>query len=207
MSSEGPMLFECRLRSLALVLVALLATACTQAPVEPDETGSGAAATPPQNPVDRGRYLVTTSACHDCHTPKTFTTPLPQPDMSRALSGHPASERVGPVPGGLIAPEGWGALANNHFTAWAGAWGVSFARNLTPDMATGLGSWTEEMFIKSIRLGKHQGEGRPLLPPMPWPMYMEMTDEDLKAIFAYLRTVPPIQNAVPDPIPPEKPAQ
>jgi mono/diheme cytochrome c family protein len=196
------MLFGCRVQS--LVPVVLLAAACTQVPAEPKPTDPAITSATPQNPVDRGRYLVTIGACHDCHTPKTFTAPEPQPDMSRALSGHPASEKIGSIPAGLIAPDKWGAVTNNHLTAWAGPWGVSFARNLTPDMATGLGSWTEEMFIKAIRLGKHQGEGRPILPPMPWPMYREMTDEDLKAVFAYLRTLPPIQNAVPDPVPPEK---
>jgi hypothetical protein len=85
-----------------------------------------------------------------------------------------------------------------------GPWGVSFSRNLTPDQSTGIGSWTEEMFIKTIRDGKHQGEGRALLPPMPWQMYAQMTDDDLKAIFAFLRSLPAIANAVPDPIPPEK---
>jgi hypothetical protein len=95
-------------------------------------------------------------------------------------------------------------VGNNNFTAFVGPWGISFARNLTPDTATGLGSWTEAMFIKTIRDGKHQGEGRPLLPPMPWPMYRNMTDDDLKAVFAYLRSVKPIANAVPEPVPAEK---
>jgi hypothetical protein len=126
--------------------------------------------------------------------------------MSRALAGHPADEPVPPIPAGLFGPEAWGAVGNNHFTVWAGPWGVSFARNLTPDVATGLGSWTEDMFIQTIRDGKHQGVGRPLLPPMPWPMYREMSDDDLRAMFAYLRSLPPIQNAVPEPLPPVSPA-
>jgi hypothetical protein len=82
---------------------------------------------------------------------------------------------------------------------------VSFPRNLTPDQATGLGSWTEEMFIKTLRLGKHQGEGRDLLPPMPWQSIGQFNDDDLKAIWAYLQSIPPIDNAVPDPIPPAGP--
>lgn len=188
-------------------MILTVAAGCTSnAPQDAATAGTEPAqsAASAQTPVERGRYLATIAACHDCHTPKTFTAAGPEPDMSRALSGHPAGDKLPPFPPGVIGPDKWGALANNHFTAWVGPWGVSFARNLTPDMATGLGSWTEEMFIKTIRDGKHQGEGRPLLPPMPWPVYRQMTDEDLKATFAYLRSLPPIQNAVPDPIPPEK---
>jgi mono/diheme cytochrome c family protein len=196
-----------RLKSRLLWLVPILALAvgCTPPDRPPEPIGAGQADRPAQqDAVERGRYLVTIAACHDCHTPKTFTGPEPEVDMSRELSGHPADEALPEIPGGLIGPDRWGAITNNHLTAWVGPWGMSFARNLTPDMATGIGSWTEDMFIKTIREGRHQGEGRPLLPPMPWPMYKEMTDDDLKAVFAYLRSVPPIQNAVPDPVPPEK---
>jgi hypothetical protein len=87
-------------------------------------------------------------------------------------------------------------------TAWAGPWGVSYTANLTPDRNTGIGIWTEDMFIKSMRNGKHMGTSRTILPPMPWPWYAKMRDEELKAIFAYLKSIPPIQNHVPDPLPP-----
>jgi mono/diheme cytochrome c family protein len=186
--------------------VLLVATACTQAPPQEQATTQTASSqpAPSQSPVDRGRYLVTLGGCHDCHTPKKFGPAGPEPDMSRALSGNPATDKLPAIPTGVIAPDKWGTIANNHFAAWVGPWGVSFSRNLTPDQSTGIGSWTEEMFIKTIRDGKHQGEGRALLPPMPWQMYAQMTDDDLKAIFAFLRSLPAIANAVPDPIPPEK---
>jgi mono/diheme cytochrome c family protein len=196
-------------RALAFVVsIPILAVACGQAPPESaaPAQASPAAEQPAQSAVERGRYLVTLGGCHDCHTPKTFTAAGPEADMSRTLSGHPAGEKLAAIPSGVIGPEGWGAVANNNFTAWAGPWGVSFARNLTPDVATGLGSWTEAMFIQTIRDGKHQGVGRPLLPPMPWQMYRQMTDDDLKAVFAYLQSLPPIQNAVPEPVPPGSPA-
>jgi mono/diheme cytochrome c family protein len=155
-----------------------------------------------QTPVERGEYLVTVGGCNDCHSPKVFTNAGPEPDQSRILSGHLANEKLPAIPSALIAPDKWGAMLNNNFTAFVGPWGVSFAQNLTPDKDTGLGSWTEEIFIKAIRTGKHQGEGRPILPPMPWPGFKEMTDDDLKAVFAYLRTLPPNKNPVPEPIPP-----
>ena len=192
------------LMSLTSVVVLMAVVGCQQPPAS--EPSSSIPATPPappaQPPAERGKYLVSMGGCNDCHTPKVFTSGLPEQDPARLLSGHPASEKLPAVPSGVIGPDKWGAIANNHFTAWAGPWGVSFTKNLTPDRETGLGSWTEEMFIKAIRTGKHQGEGRAILPPMPWPEYAKMTDDDLKAIFAYLQTLPPIKNPVPEPIPP-----
>jgi mono/diheme cytochrome c family protein len=152
--------------------------------------------------VARGKYLVNAGHCNDCHSPKVFTAKGPVPDSSRLLSGYPATSRLPEIPQNIFAPDKWGALAVSDFTAWAGSWGVSFARNLTPDTATGLGSWTPEMFIKAMRTGKDMGEGRNILPPMPWPSLAQTTDEDLRAIFAYLRSLKPIENAVPDPISP-----
>lgn len=152
--------------------------------------------------VQRGAYLVSTLGCHDCHTPFTMGPNGPEPDMSRMLSGHPESFEIrepAPNPGG-VWQNGFVAAPTN--TAFSGPWGVSFTANLTPDQNTGLGIWTEDMFMKAIRTGKHFGVSRPILPPMPWPVYRNLTDDDLKAVFAYLRTIPPIVNHVPDPIPP-----
>jgi mono/diheme cytochrome c family protein len=152
--------------------------------------------------IARGRYLVTSGQCNDCHSPKLFTAKGPVIDSTRLLSGHPATSTLPEIPKDIIAPDKWGALASNDFTAWAGPWGVSFTRNLTPDTATGLGSWTPEMFIKAMRTGKDMGEGRDILPPMPWFNIGQMSNQDLRAMFAYLRSLKPIENAVPDPISP-----
>ena len=152
--------------------------------------------------IARGKYLVTAMGCSDCHSPKVFGPKGPDIDTTKLLSGHPAGQKLPEVPKGVIAPDQWGALASNDFTAWAGPWGVSFTRNLTPDVATGIGSWNDAIFIKALRTGKHMGEGRDILPPMPWPVYAQLSDKDLKAIFAYLHSLKPIENAVPDPISP-----
>ena len=152
--------------------------------------------------VARGKYLVTIGSCNDCHSPKIMTPQGPAVDESKPLSGSPAGMPLPEVPPGVLGPDKWGALASNDLTAWVGPWGTSFSRNLTPDKETGLGSWTEAMFIKALRTGKDMGEGRPILPPMPWDMIGKATDSDLKAIFAYLRTLKPVKNAVHDPIPP-----
>ncbi len=151
----------------------------------------------------RGKYLVTLGGCGDCHSPKIFTPQGPIEDSTRLLSGHPANDKIPEVPANLIGPGKWGAITSGDFTAWAGPWGVSYTQNLTPDPNSGLGKWTEAMFIKAIRTGKHMGEGRAILPPMPWFNFRQLTDADLKAIFAYLRTLKPIQNTVPDPVPPQ----
>lgn len=86
----------------------------------------------------------------------------------------------------------------------AQAWGISYTMNLTPDSATGIGAWTEENFMNALRKGKHLGldGGRPILPPMPWQMIRQMTDEDLKSVYAYLRTLPAISNQIPAPVAP-----
>lgn len=154
--------------------------------------------------LDRGAYLVTLGGCHDCHSPKVFTDHGPELDPARLMSGHPATATLASIPSGTFGPQQWGALTDNHFTAWAGPWGVSFAANLTPH-ETGLAAWKAETFIQAMRTGKHAGVGRPILPPMPWPNYGKMTDDDLKAMFAYLQSLPAIANRVPEPLPPAQP--
>ncbi|HUI09389.1 MAG TPA: diheme cytochrome c-553 [Bacteroidota bacterium] len=155
--------------------------------------------------IERGKYLVTLGGCNDCHSPKVMTPKGPAVDESKLLSGSPAGQPLPALPEGVLGPGKWGAVTSMDLTIWAGPWGVSFARNLTPDKETGLGSWNEAMFIKALRTGKDMGEGRPILPPMPWEMIGKATDGDLKAIFAYLQSLPPIKNAVHDPIPPAGP--
>ncbi len=150
--------------------------------------------------VKRGEYLVKSVGCGDCHTPWKMGPKGPEQDMSRLLSGHP-QDMVMPAPP-ISSPGPWMGSFASTFTAWSGPWGVSFTRNLTPDKETGLGDWTEQNFIATIRTGKRMGKGRDLLPPMPWPAFKNMEDEDLKAIFAYLRSIPAIKNSVPEPIPP-----
>lgn len=152
--------------------------------------------------VERGRYLVTLGGCEDCHSPKVMSPKGPVSHPLKTLSGQQADAKIPDVPQGALTPNGWMAMTNGDMTAWAGPWGMSFAANLTPDPASGLGGWTEEMFIKTMRTGKHQGTGRQILPPMPWQNYGKMKDEDLKDIFAYLKSLPPIKNVVPQPVPP-----
>jgi hypothetical protein len=152
--------------------------------------------------VAHGKYLVNLGGCNDCHSPKVMTEMGPVPDTTRLLSGHPSDEMIAPIDTSMIKPGNWVLASGISFTTFVGPWGISYAANLTPDEPTGLGTWTPELFIKAIRSGKHMGVGRPILPPMPWPNFRQLPDQDLKAIFAYLHSLPPIHNKVPDPVPP-----
>lgn len=149
--------------------------------------------------VARGKYLVNFGGCGDCHTPKIMTSTGPVPDTSRLLSGHPENEPLGPIDTAVTGSK-W-VYASMDLTAWAGPWGVSFAANITPDNETGIGTWDESLFFKAMREGKWFGNNRPLLPPMPWQNLAGLKDEDLRAIFTYLKSIKPIHNKVPDPIP------
>jgi hypothetical protein len=146
-----------------------------------------------------GQHLVLTSGCHDCHTPFKMGANGPEPDMTRQLSGHPELMKLPPPP---AASGPWLVSVAATNTAWAGPWGVSFTANLTPDKDTGLGKWTKKDFIQTIRTGRHLGRGRPLLPPMPVPVYNNFSDEELGSIYSYLQTIPAIKNRVPAPVPP-----
>jgi mono/diheme cytochrome c family protein len=167
------------------------------APAPPfDPSSLRSPAQPGADPVARGRYLVEVIGCGDCHTPNRLGDKGLEPDTTRVLAGYPASEKVPAA----RPPQGPWVMHLTATQAASGPWGISFAANLTPDEATGLGAWTAAQFIDSLRQGRHQGRGRTLLPPMPWPAFAQMTDADLTAVFAYLRTLPKVRNKVPDPV-------
>jgi mono/diheme cytochrome c family protein len=148
--------------------------------------------------AERGKYLVMVGGCNDCHTPWKMGEKGPAPDMTKELSGHPESMMMPPPP---PMPMPWMLAGAATMTAWSGPWGISYTRNLTPDMETGIGKWDEATFIKTLRTGI-KPEGKPIMPPMPWESIGKMTDDDLKSVFAYLKTIPAIKNKVPDNQPP-----
>jgi len=153
--------------------------------------------------VARGAYLVDFGGCNDCHTPKIYTDMGPVPDTTKLLAGYYEGTMLPKADMNMLTQNGW-VMTESNFTAWVGPWGISYAANLTPDNATGIGTMSEEMFIKTLREGKWMGVGRPLMPPMPWPGIGSATDEDLKCIYAYLMSIKPIHNTVPQPTPPDK---
>jgi mono/diheme cytochrome c family protein len=154
------------------------------------------AQTASENQVERGKYLVGITGCHDCHSPKSEGM---KPDPARILSGRPQTTKVpSSMPGEVHASE--------DLTAWTGGWGTTVASNLTPDPATGIGMrYTEAKFVATMRSGK-KPEGVAVMPPMPVDVYVNMKDDDLKAIYAYLKTIKPIRNAVRAGLTPPAPA-
>jgi mono/diheme cytochrome c family protein len=154
-------------------------TSCTANKPEsasPAGTTATPAAMTPEQKIARGHYLVQIGSCTDCHTPGTF---YGAPDTTRFLSGSELG--------------------------WTGPWGTSYPRNLTPDMETGIGKYTEDDIVNVIKKG-HKPNGAPILPPMPWPNLANLTDEDAYAIAAYLKSIPAVVHKVPDILPPGKKA-
>jgi mono/diheme cytochrome c family protein len=182
-----------------LLLVGVLAAgALRSAPAAPGQAKAAG------GDARRGEYLVAIAGCNDCHTPLKMGPAGPEPDRSRLLSGHPERFPAAPPPA-LAADAAWNWSGAATATAFAGPWGVSYATNLTPDANTGLGIWSEEMFVAAMRSGRHMGQSRPILPPMPWQNLATMTDQDLAAVYAYLRSIPAISNRVPEAIVAEPP--
>lgn len=151
--------------------------------------------------VAKGANLVKICGCNDCHSPKRMGPNGPEIIPEKMLSGYPGDLPV-PTFDSKMLSQGF-AMFTPDLTAGAGPWGISFAGNLTPD-ATGIGNWTLDQFKKALKEGKLKGldGGRTLLPPMPWFNYTDMKDEDLAAMFAYLKSIPPVKNVVPAPVPP-----
>jgi mono/diheme cytochrome c family protein len=130
-----------------------------------------------QTPIERGKYLVAFGGCNDCHTPGYF---FGKPDMARYLGGS----EVGFEMPGL---------------------GVFYGPNLTPDDETGLGKWSADEIATAITKGQRP-DGRMLVPIMPWHAFAKLTLEDVRAITAFLKSLPPVKNRVPGPFgPTEKP--
>jgi cytochrome c553 len=177
-------------KSLSLIVLAPLASVLVAQWV-----ARPAAAGPVEAKVARGRHLVESMACSDCHTPMKFDARagMPVPDRDRFLSGHPGGA---PVPAAL--PDGTAMAVGQTGTSFRMPFGMVYAANLTPD-PTGIEGWSEEMFVNALRTGRHMGgTGRPIYPPMPWTSFRNLSDDDLKAIYAFLRTIPPVRNEVPE---------
>ena len=163
-------------------------------------TALNVAPVPGENDIlERGKYLVEILGCHDCHSPKRLGPQGPEIIPELHLSGYPSDRPVGKVIPGFLEQNDW-ILFGSDGTAAAGPWGISFAANITSD-ESGIGSWSYEQFKIALTQGKYKGleNGRPLLPPMPWFNYSDMKEDDLEAIFQYLKSTPAVRNLVPAP--------
>lgn len=119
---------------------------------------------------ERGRYLAeSVMGCFDCHSEKDWKQP-----------GAP------PVAGKIGGGKDWSADGM--------PWLV--VSNITPDRETGAGAWTDDMLARAIREGIGH-DGRALFPVMPYKSFRELSDEDLASLIVYLRSIPPVRNALP----------
>lgn len=180
--------------SLIVAATAMIVIACNEGKAKTSDTTTPALSQ--EALIKRGEYIVTAAGCDDCHTPKKMGPNGPDIDIDRRFSGHPANEPTG-KPDTTVFKNGY-VLFGMGLTNAVGPWGMSYAANITSD-STGIGMWTEQQFFNAIRKGLSKGlEGnRPLLPPMPWFAYKNYSDEDLKAIFAFLKSTKPVKNVVP----------
>lgn len=142
-----------------------------------------------KNHIERGKYLVDHLAeCIGCHTPLGPGGPG-HPDMKLYLSGVPekfAGKKEGPPQvAGFPGPGG-----SRHYPS-----------NITPDPETGIGKWTEEQFVRAMRVGIRPDGTKYDKSQMEWEVYRNMKEEDIRAIYRYLMTVKPIRNRVPANIP------
>jgi mono/diheme cytochrome c family protein len=188
---------------LLAVSIVLSLTYCSNSSQKVKEEETPKVVAKPEDVVKNGEYLVTIMGCNDCHSPKKMGANGPEIIPELRLSGYPSDRPIVKFDESKIK-NGFGMFYPD-LTATAGPWGVSFAGNITPD-ETGIGNWTEEQFKKAITQGKSKGldGGRMLLPPMPWFNYTTLKDEDVHAIFTYLRSIKPVKNVVPAPIAPDR---
>jgi hypothetical protein len=152
--------------------------------------------------IEQGKYLVTIMGCNDCHSPKKITANGSEVIPELMLSGFPSDRPKVKFDNSMIK-SGY-PIFYPDLTGAAGPWGITYASNLTPD-ANGIGDWTEEQFKKALTQGKYGGldNVRMLLPPMPWQNFINISDDDLSAIFNYLKSIKPVNNMVPPPVNPE----
>jgi hypothetical protein len=188
-----------------LILITVLAVYCTPNQKKDNTVLVNAAKDGGEVSIERGHHLVTVGGCHDCHSPKIMTPLGPKIDSSKMLSGHPAEAPLPKMDLSALTPGSWINFSPD-LTAIVGPWGMSYAANITSDSATGIGAWKEENFVNAMRKGKHMGmdNGRPIMPPMPWENLNQLSDNDLKSIFAYLQSTVPVNNRVHEPFSPEE---
>ncbi|HEY2933419.1 MAG TPA: c-type cytochrome [Acidobacteriota bacterium] len=137
------------------------------------------------DPVKRGQYLVGMAQCAGCHTPKVNAVPIPGMEFAggEVLRSHSGAHNT--VASANLTPAGISMVAS---------------ANLTRD-PSGIPYYDPDMFVKTIRAGAVNGV-RQLDSAMPWAYFKSMTDSDLKAIFAFLRSLKPVTHRVDNDEPP-----
>src|SRR5262245_46311585 len=118
--------------------------------------------------AERGKYLVGIMDCTGCHSTGALAG---KPDPAKFLAGSDVGFQI---PG----------------------LGIFYPPNLTPDVETGLGDWSEQEIATALRTGVRP-DGRELAPAMPWRSYATLSDADVQAVAAYLKSLAPVSHAVP----------
>ncbi|MGI9534763.1 MAG: diheme cytochrome c-553 [Thermodesulfobacteriota bacterium] len=148
--------------------------------------------------IKKGKIMTEEFGCVDCHSPKIIINDQTMIDENKIFSGHPQDNILPDFPPELVGPGKWTGLYISGTTAWGGPWGISYSANLTPDKETGIGTWNEEHFKRIIKLGIHSSLTRKIMPPMPWYELSRLNEDELGAIFLYLKSLKPIKNKVPE---------
>ena len=185
-----------------IAFLPLLILSCKKEPVPAPDIVAESLEPSVEDVIAHGEYLVGIMGCHDCHSPKRMGERGPEMIPELMLSGFPSDRPIVKFKSELIQ-QGF-AMLYPDLTGAAGPWGVSFAGNLTPH-ESGIGNWTEEQFKRALTQGKSKGleNGRMLLPPMPWQGFSILKDEDVHAIYSYLKSINPVENVVPAPVSPD----
>ncbi|HMK03983.1 MAG TPA: c-type cytochrome [Ferruginibacter sp.] len=180
--------------SLALITATVTITVVSCNNNEPAKTATATISN--DSLIKRGSYLVNAIGCDDCHSPKKMGEHGPEIIPELRFGGYPSSRPLLKVDTNTVK-NGW-IMLGPDLTNSVGPWGMSFAGNISSD-ETGIGNWTEKQFFKVLREGKFKGldGSRDLLPPMPWFVYKNMTDDDIRSIFAFLKSTKPVSNIVP----------
>jgi hypothetical protein len=172
--------FGIALSGMILVFGLTLWTSCAQKA----EESSAQTMVPGLNPAERGKYLVTIMGCGDCHSPHDNQGQI---IAGKELTGYWKGAPVPEWNPDMLKNKNTLWAVGTDFTAFAGPWGISKAKNLTPDKETGIGNLSEQEFVDVFKKGN-------LLPPMRLNWYGKMDEDDLRAIYAYLHNLPPVNN-------------
>ena len=181
------------LPSLVLLCIVFINACNSQAPETKETTATAPTA---EDKIKEGERLVAALDCEICHSPKRMGPQGPEVIPELRFGGHQAGSALPPYDEETLKA-GWVLFAPD-FTSMIGPWGQSYTANISSD-STGIGMWTEEQFKKVLREGKYKGmdNTRPILPPMPWDAYKNLTDEEISKVFAFLKSTKPVKNVVP----------
>ena len=175
---------------LIITIAAIFTVSCDRETVSPEKFSA--------EQVREGETLVLEGSCNFCHTPE-----LTEDDkyFGKILFGYPSDKKLPELPNVPFGSQQWMEFVSNlDSTVWIAGNMVVFSANITPDIETGIGSWSKDDFINTIRTGMHPGWKKKVNKPMPWLDYAKLSNDELTSIYSYLMTQQPVHNKVPEPV-------